>query len=106
MTATKHYGEFLAASSLAGSVKTTINYYLDPSEGGISWYTPGTAMIVRRKFDTRPVQIHDIRGHEAEFTINKQAFQLCKYNTAATEFTDEEIKKVMYPEVEELVKKV
>lgn len=87
-------------------VETTLNYYLDPSLGGITHYTPGSAGVYRRKFDPRTVQIRDIRGHEDEFDIHKQSFQLCNFTTAAKEFTDEEIRGVMYPEVGEFLKNV
>lgn len=88
------------------SVKTHLNYYLDPSRGGITWYTPGTAMTVRRKFENHPVNIYDMRGHESDFDINIHSFQPCKFTTAAKELTDEQIKEVMYPEVTSLVQKV
>ena len=94
------------ANGINRPVETTINYYLDPSKGGISWYTPGTAMILRRKFDTRPVTINDMRGHEGEFDIHKQSFQLCEYKTACINITDEEVKRIMYPEAEALLKRV
>jgi hypothetical protein len=87
-------------------VKTTINYYLDPSKGGITWYTLGSAMILRRKFDTQPVTINDMRGREKEFEIHKHSFQLCEYKTACKNITDEEVKRIMYPEAEALLKKV
>jgi len=106
MTTTDHSGVVQATLPPSDVVDTTLNYYLDPSLGGITWYTPGTAMTVRRKFVTRPVQIHDIRGHEEDFNINKQSFQLCKLTTLPTEFTDEEIRQDCYPEVEELLKNV
>lgn len=88
------------------NVDTTLNYYLDPSKGGITWYTPGSAMIYRRKFDEQPVTIRDMRGHEHEFDIHKNAFEFRKFHTEATKFTPEEIREVMYPEAAEFVKKV
>ena len=87
-------------------VQTTLNYFLDPSLGGITWYTPGAAGVLCRKLDTRSVQIHYMRDREADFNIHKQSFQLCKFTTAAKEFTGDEIKSVIYPEAEELLKKV
>jgi hypothetical protein len=107
MSATTHHSGVVEKTTPTPSdVETKLNYYLDPSLGGITWYTPGTAMTVRRKFDTRPVRIHDMRGREDDFDINKQSFQLSKFTTKATEFIDEEIKRVTYPEIEDLLKKV
>ncbi len=98
------YGEHNEA--INGDVEANINYYLDPSLGGITWYTPGSAGVYRRKFDPKTVQIHDMRGHEAEFDIHKQSFQLCPFTTTARQFTDDEIKSVVYAEAQEFLKKV
>ena len=56
---------------------------------------------------THVVPIHDIRGQEHEFTLDKNGFQLVKSTTAEKEFKDDEkIKGGYYREVEELLKKV
>jgi hypothetical protein len=89
-----------------GDVEATINYYLDPSLGGITHYTPGSAGVYRRKFDPHTTTIHDIRDHEADFNIHKQSFQVSPFTTTCQEFTDEEIKKIMYDEAQEFLKKV
>jgi hypothetical protein len=86
-------------------VETTLNYYLDPALGGKSSYIPGTIGSFRRKHDPHPVHIHDIRGHEADFTLNKHGFHLCKHNSALEDSTDtEQIKSIVYPEIERLLK--
>ena len=83
-----------------------MHYYLEPEKGGITWYTPGTAMILRRKFDTHPVTIHDLRGQADKFNIHQNSFELCKWPLQASEYTDEEFKRVIYPEAEALYKKM
>jgi len=96
----------MAASNHSNVVQTTLNYYLDPALGGHSSFNPGTAGYYRRSFDTQPVQIHDIRGRESEFNLNKQGFQLYKHTSDEKHFTDDEkVKSVVYPETEKLLKK-
>jgi hypothetical protein len=93
--------------SSCGDIDTSLNYYLDPARGGHSSFEPGTAGYFRRKFDKRPVQIHDIRGHTDDFNVSKQGFQLVKHTSAEKAYiVDEEVKRIVYPEVEKLLKKV
>jgi hypothetical protein len=87
-------------------INTTLNYYLDPALGGHSAFEVGTAGYYRRKFDEHPVQIHDIRGHEGDYSISKQGFQHVKHTSTEKNYTDDEqVKRVVYPEVEKLLKK-
>ena len=83
---------------------------LDPSIlelGGHSSYTTGIAGYYRRKFDEHQVKIHNIRGHEDEFDLNTQGFQFGKHPTVEKDFDDvDRIKRVVYPETEELLKEV
>lgn len=95
------------SATYPGEIDTTLNYYLDPALGGHSAFEVGTAGYYRRKFDERPVQIHDIRGQEEDFDLSKQGFQHLKHTSAEKEFrNDEQVKRIVYPEVEELLKKV
>src|SRR5271154_335969 len=56
---------------------------------------------------THIAPIHDIRGHESEFSLDKNGFQVVKSPTAEKDFKDEEkIQKEYYKEVEDLLKKV
>jgi hypothetical protein len=53
------------------------------------------------------VLIHDARGREAEFTLDRNGFQLVKAPTAVRDFySPEEIRSVYYPEVEGLLRDV
>ena len=55
--------------------------------------------------DPREVQIEDARGREAEFTLDRNGFAIVKAPTAVADFYDpEEIKRVYYPEVEQLLR--
>jgi hypothetical protein len=89
---------------MAIAVQANINYYLDPSLGGITSYVPGTAGILRRKFDTRPVQVQDLRTSKDEFSIHMNSFQVSKFDIPVNEIVDEEMKSVVYPQAEEMIK--
>ena len=73
----------IVASSSANGVHSTrdkvvhamLNFYLDPSLGGRDSFTIGTAGAYRRKFDERPVDIRDARGHEDDFDLDTHGFQ-------------------------------
>jgi hypothetical protein len=55
--------------------------------------------------EVHPATIHDIRGYEKEFTLDKHGFQIHHYKSAEKDFTDEEkIKTEYYKEVEDLLK--
>lgn len=55
--------------------ETIINYF-DISNDRV--FYPGTAGYQRRKFDTKPVTINDLRGQEQDFTLDKNGFQVLK----------------------------
>ena len=57
--------------------------------------------------DTRPVTVHDARGREDDFTLDKNGFQFVRWPSVEKEFDDEaSIQARYYPEVEEILKKV
>jgi hypothetical protein len=56
---------------------------------------------------THIVPIRDIRGHESEYSLDKNGFQVVHSTTAEKEFNDEEkIKGGYYKEIEDLLKEV
>ena len=84
-----------------------LNFYLDPSLGGHTSFAVGTAGAYRRKFDERPVDIKDARGHETDFNLDTHGFQYYRRACTEKDFTDDEqVKAVAYPEVQELLKEV
>jgi hypothetical protein len=91
---------------MAAVVETTMNYHLDPSKGGATACTFGTVGVLRRKFDSHPIQVYDLRGQENEFNIHTHAFQPCKWKLSTTSLEDDDIKQIIYPEAEEFVKKM
>ena len=55
--------------------------------------------------DEREVTIEDVRGRESEFSLDRNGFSLVNAPTAVANFYDsEEIKRVYYPEVEQLLR--
>jgi len=71
-------------------------YVMDPPPGVPEWNGVD---------DPHNVLINDARGHEAEFTLDRNGFSLLKAPSAVRNFYDlDEIKSVYYPEVERLLR--
>ncbi len=89
---------------MAAAVTTNINYF-DLSNERV--FYPGTAGYQRRKFDTKPMTINDVRGHEDSFTLDKNGFQFLKgdWSEEDVEDTPEHIQNVVFPETIAAVKK-
>lgn len=95
------------AATTTGIVKTTLNYFLAPEEGGDREYHAGTVGEKRRKYSPAQVHVKDIRGRENDFTLDKHGFQLVNREFTEKTFDDEErIKEQYYQEVAQLVKDV
>jgi hypothetical protein len=55
--------------------------------------------------DPREMRIEDARGREAEFTLDRNGFQLVKAPTAFRDFySSEAVKRIYYPEVDRLLR--
>ncbi|KAI0159792.1 hypothetical protein GGR57DRAFT_490730 [Xylariaceae sp. FL1272] len=92
---------------MAVMTHTTMNYYLDPSKGGVRTCTFGTAGVLRRKFDTQPIQVQNARGREEMFNdIHSRAFRFCKWKPSTESLDAKDIKTTVYQEAEEFVKKM
>jgi hypothetical protein len=87
-------------------VFTTLNYYKDPGDGS----PPPPTYVGRPETYERPTEplamtVHDIRGREAEYTLDKNGFQIYHYVSREKEFLDDgKIKREYYPETEQLLK--
>lgn len=100
-------------SSLPTSVPTTLYYFQPPADGSAP-YTKADRDPVTGKQDTnwerdlRTMLVEDVRGHEAEYSLDTSGFA---YHTGATQlreadFSDDEIiTRVYYPESEAYLKK-
>jgi hypothetical protein len=54
----------------------------------------------------RMMKIHDIRGTEDEYSLDKEGFQILKHSSAEKDFVDDDqVRKVYHAEIEELLKK-
>ena len=90
----------------ARDVVAEFNYYKDPGDGSppAPSYV-GKPETYERPAETRTMVVHDIRGEEDKYTLDTTGFEIYKHVSQETAFEDdEEIKKVYYPEVEELLK--
>ncbi|KAK5742798.1 hypothetical protein LTR17_003046 [Elasticomyces elasticus] len=98
----------MAAAPSLPTVSTTMNYYLDASNGGgDTVMRPGTVYKQLRRHDGHVVQVHDIHGHESQFNLDTHGFQLVQHRSVEDEFEDEEkVKQEVYAEIIELLKQV
>jgi hypothetical protein len=97
-----------------GDTVVTLNYFRTPEDGSVPFQQagdnvdhppPGQPQRNFGDFDVK-VPIKDIRGHEFEYTLDKDAFKVVAGvpESAEKEFVDDEsIKKNYYPEVEKLL---
>jgi hypothetical protein len=89
LTATLHY--------LKRGAEKPARYISDPPPGVPAWNGID---------DPRNIRIEDARGRENEFTLDRNGFQLVKARSAVVDFySPEEVERVYYPEVEQLLKK-
>lgn len=86
---------------------TTLFYYLEPKDGGITQTFPGTASEKRRKHVPFDATVRDMRSVREDFKVDNAGFELIDHVTEVKDFADEEeVKKVYYPEVQDMIKKV
>lgn len=85
-------------------VHTSLNYYLDDGNPPRPTYV-GKPETYERTPDPLSVTVHDIRGEENHFNLDKQGFLIYPHISKEKDFIDEEkIKAEYYPEVEQLLK--
>lgn len=108
-TATQPGGLSLeAASPQRKDVATTLNFHKDNEDGS----PPAPTYVDKPQTYERPVSEHrvivqDIRGRDEEFNIYKQGFQIYPHISQEKDFVDDDrIKRVYYPETEQLLKDV
>jgi len=93
-----------------GDTTVSLNYFRPPEDGSVPFNyveQPPEGQAPRNfgDFDI-DVPIKDIRGHESEYTLDKDAFKVVSNlpESSEREFVDDEsIKKNYYPEVEKLL---
>ncbi|KAI0544275.1 hypothetical protein F4679DRAFT_42827 [Xylaria curta] len=95
-------------STSPSEVEAVLNYFKDNEDGT----PPAPTYVNRPETYERPVapqnvKITNIAGREAEFTLDKQGFQVVPSVAQEKDFLDDEhIKAVYYPETEQLLKDV
>lgn len=83
-------------------------HYLRPNPDGSP---PAPSYVGRPETYVRPanahsVTVHDIRGSESNYTLDKTGFEVFNHESKEKDFVDEEkIKDIYYKEVEEILKK-
>lgn len=85
-------------------VHTRLNYYFDTGK------PPAPSIVGRPETYERPahsldVTVHDIRGEQDSYTLDKQGFQIYPHTSQEKDFLDDDkIKAEYYAEVEQLLK--
>jgi hypothetical protein len=96
------------SSNKRHDVETQLNYF-KPNEDGSP---PHPTYVDRpetyeRPFEAHQVVVHDVRGNEANFSLDKNGFQFHKHVAQEKDFLDDaQIKHVYYKETEQLLKDV
>jgi hypothetical protein len=88
------------------AIEATLNYFIND---GTKIFTEAAGAGERDKragtIDPHKVVIHNGRLHGAEFELEHQGFRFVRHDTRVTDFFDEaEVRRVYYPEMENLVK--
>ncbi|CAI7638403.1 unnamed protein product [Penicillium glandicola] len=87
-------------------VQTTLNFYKENEDGS----PPAPSYVGKPETYDRPVAplqttVHDISGHELDYTLDSHGFQLYYHESQEKDFLDDEkIKQEYYPETEQLLK--
>ncbi|KAF2788657.1 hypothetical protein K505DRAFT_353061 [Melanomma pulvis-pyrius CBS 109.77] len=95
-----------------GDIKATLNYYNGaPTIEPLDFTVPGTEQKfeeINKRVEAVPLTIHNIRGKEDKYTLEKNGFQYAKDEVKGLEgcTTEDEIKDVLLPATEALVKKL
>ncbi|OKL62879.1 hypothetical protein UA08_01529 [Talaromyces atroroseus] len=94
-----------------GPVSAELSFFSRPADGSVpySYVEEPPAGQPRSNFQltSHKVTLDDIRGHEQEYNLDKDAFQVYSGVSSATTYEtfneDEQVKKLYYPEVEQFL---
>jgi hypothetical protein len=89
-------------------VEAPVNYLADTLVKPVTYNPPQGTGLPRREghYGMFPVRIHDARPLAKDLSVDVHGFALTRHDTQVRDFFDaEEIKRVYYPEMEELVKR-
>ena len=97
----------LDPSSCHGPVDVSLKFITPPADGTTSSVDTTVVPDVINAEENHTVQLIDIRGHEREYDLDKNAFQAIQNVSSATTYktfdSDAEIRRMYYPEVEDLL---
>ncbi|PYH94686.1 hypothetical protein BO71DRAFT_225628 [Aspergillus ellipticus CBS 707.79] len=89
---------------MPGTVKTSLNYY--PMAGCNEMHL-GSVQMFRRTFDPREVVVEDIRGREADFSLDTHGFMLHPHISQHVSGADTStVVHEMYPETAAMLKEI
>ncbi|KAJ5628503.1 hypothetical protein N7490_010731 [Penicillium lividum] len=87
-------------------VQTTLNYFKENEDGSPPFPTyVNKPETYERESVPLPTTIHDVSGHELDYSLDGQGFQFYYHESKEKTFLDDEkIKREYYPETEQLLK--
>jgi hypothetical protein len=94
-----------------GPIETELTFYVPPSDGSVPFNyveSPPAGQPQRNYNESKQrVTVDDIRGHESEYTLDRDAFQVFSGVSSATSYetfnNDDDVKRTYYPEVEQFL---
>ena len=90
-------------------VNATIRYLKEKEDGSPLdpiYFDHGPRKTPPSEGNPRMMKIHDIRGTEDEYSLDKEGFQILRHSSAEKDFVDDDqVRKVYHAEIEELLKK-
>lgn len=88
-------------------VATEINYFHDTGQEMVPMVIGGPTLPKPQPKIPTKVVIADVTGQEDKYTLDKQGFQYVHHKTCLENFDDDdEIRRLHYPEMEELIRVV
>lgn len=94
-----------------GPVRVEINFFEPPTDGSLPFQyaeePPEGVLTANYGQPAVPVNLIDIRGHEEDYTLDKDAFQALQNVLSTTPYkvflSDDEVKRTFYPEIQKLL---
>ncbi|KAJ0168137.1 hypothetical protein CTA2_9604 [Colletotrichum tanaceti] len=91
-----------------GDVRATLNFYAAPPDNSTPYNTINPEGPPGRNYGDSPIEtlLHDIRGRESEFNLDRDAFAVIRNLPPSSEkdfVDDDSVKQNYYPELEKLL---
>ncbi|OQN97501.1 hypothetical protein B0A48_16654 [Cryoendolithus antarcticus] len=95
----------MSQTTTTTKVRAPLEFYLQGGEGIESIHIPLSNKNEGHKFNTQHVDIEDVRGHETDFTLDENGFELLRAPTTFTDFHNSDaVTSHYYAEAEALLK--